>query len=381
MRMRAAATMSDGDAYSTRLLQHLRLTLIDGVGPRLYHLLLGRFGSPEEVFSAPENELLAVSGVGRRLAEKLRNPPPLDEAKRLLEECTTAGIDILWPEHIRYPRFLKEIPDPPLVLFTRGEIRSEDELAVAIVGTRHASTYGLKMAETLAAGLARSGVTIVSGLARGIDAAAHRGALTAGGRTIAVLGSGVQRIYPPEHKSLADEILEHGALLSEAPPHAPPHGGMFPQRNRIISGLSVGVVIVEAGETSGALITARHAVEQNREVFAVPGRADSPNARGCNRLLRDGAKWVETPEDILEELGPLIRPVRQPDGTTVRRPVELQLSPLEKQVLQAVRDDPTPIDEVIAVTGLTASQVLATLSVLEMRRVLRRVGGTNVVRL
>lgn len=373
--------MSDGDAYSTRLLQHLRLTLIDGVGPRLYHLLLGRFGSPEEVFSAPENELLALSGVGRRLAEKLRNPPPLDEAKRLLDECTTAGIDIIWPEHIRYPRLLKEIPDPPLVLFTRGEVRSEDELAVAIVGTRHASTYGLKMAETLAAGLARAGVTIVSGLARGIDAAAHRGALTAGGRTIAVLGSGVQRIYPPEHKSLAEEILEHGALMSEAPPHAPPHGGMFPQRNRIISGLSVGVVIVEAGETSGALITACHAVEQNREVFAVPGRADSPNARGCNRLLRDGAKWVETPEDILEELGPLIRPVRQSDGTTIRRPVELQLSPLEKQVLQTVREDPTPIDEVIAVTGLAASQVLATLSVLEMRRVIRRVGGTNVVRL
>jgi len=373
--------MSDGDAYLSRLLQHLRLTLIDGVGPRLYHLLLGRFGSPEAVFSAPESELLAVSGVGRRLAERLRNPPSLDDAKRLVEECTAAGIDILWPEHVRYPRLLKEIPDPPLVLFTRGELRTEDELAVAIVGTRHASTYGLKMAETLAAGLARTGVTIVSGLARGIDAAAHRGALAAGGRTIAVLGSGVQRIYPPEHTSLAEEIIASGAIMSEAPPHAPPHGGMFPQRNRIISGISLGVVIVEAGETSGALITARHAAEQNREVFAVPGRADSPNARGCNRLLRDGAKWVESAQDILDELGPLVQPVERPDGTVIHRPVELKLSPLEQQVLQTVRTDPTPIDEVIAVTGLTASQVLATLSVLEMRRVIRRVGGTNVVRL
>jgi len=373
--------MSDGDAYSNRLLQHLRLTLIDGVGPRLYHLLLGRFGSPEDVFAAPVDELLAVPGVGRRLAERLRNPPTVDEAKQLVDECTAAGIDILWPEHIRYPRMLKEIPDPPLALFTRGELRSEDELAVAIVGTRHASTYGLKMAETLAAGLARAGVTIISGLARGIDAAAHRGALAAGGRTIAVLGSGVQRIYPPEHAALAEEIIEHGALVSEAPPHAPPHGGMFPQRNRIISGMSVGVVIVEAGESSGALITARHAVEQNREVFAVPGRADSPNARGCNRLLRDGAKWVETPQDILEGLGPLVQPIERSDGTVVRRPVELKLSPLEQQVLQTVRDDPTPIDEVIATTGLAASQVLAIISVLEMRRIIRRVGGTNVVRL
>lgn len=371
--------MSD-DAYSARLLQHLRLSLIEGVGPRLYRLLLGRFGSPEDVFSASEDELLTIPGVGRRLAERLRHPPSLDEAKRLVDECSALGIDILWSEHIRYPRMLKEIPDPPVILFVRGELRPEDELAVAIVGTRHASTYGLKMAETLAAGLARAGVTIISGLARGIDAAAHRGALAAGGRTIAVLGSGVQRIYPPEHGALAAEIMDHGALISEAPPNAPPHGGMFPQRNRIISGMSVGVVIVEAGENSGALITARHAVEQDREVFAVPGRADSPNARGCNRLLRDGAKWVESPQDILEGLGPLIRPVERPDGTVVRRPVELKLSPLEQQVLQATRDDPTPIDEVIAVTGLAASQVLATLSVLEMRGVIRRVGGTNVIR-
>ena len=368
------------DAYHARLVAHLRLSLIEGVGPRLYQLLVNRFGSPEAVFSASEDALLETPGVGRRLAARLRNPPSVAETEELIENCYKAGIDILWIEHIRYPRLLKEIPDPPLALFARGELKSEDELAVAIVGTRHASTYGLAMAERLAAGLARAGVTIISGLARGIDAAAHRGALTAGGRTIAVLGSGVARIYPPEHTALAEEIVQHGALLSEAPPHAPPHGGMFPQRNRIISGMALGVVIVEAGESSGALITARHAMEQNREVFAVPGRADSPNSRGCNRLLRDGAKWVESPEDVLEELGPLIRPVARSDGTTIRQPAELKLTPLEQQVLQTIRSDPTPIDEVIALTGLAASQVLAVISVLEMRKLIRRL-GTNVQRL
>ena len=373
--------MSVDDAYRQQLLEHLRLSLVEGVGPRLYHLLMGRFGTPQAVFSASEDELLSVAGVGRGLLQRLRTPPSLAEAEQLLQQCMEAGIDILWAEHVRYPRLLKEIPDPPLVLFMRGELQPQDELAVAIVGTRHASTYGLKMAERLAAGLARAGVTIISGLARGIDAAAHRGALAAGGRTIAVLGNGVERIYPPEHTALAEEILEQGAILSEAPPKSPPHGGMFPQRNRIISGMAVGVIIVEAGETSGALITARHATEQNREVFAVPGRADTPNARGCNKLLRDGAKWVESPEDVLEELGPLVRPVPRPDGSTVRHPVELTLSPLEQQILQFVHEEPTAIDEVIARTGLAVSQVLATLSVLEMRRLIRRVGGTNVIRL
>lgn len=368
------------DAYGGRLISHLRLSLIEGVGPRLYRLLLARFATPEGVFSASEGELLEVPGVGRRLLEKLRHPPTEEDARALIERCAAAGIDILWEEHICYPRLLKEIPDPPLVLFSRGEIRPEDELAVAIVGTRHASTYGLAMAERLASGLARAGVTVVSGLARGIDAAAHRGALLAGGRTVAVLGSGVQRIYPPEHEPLAGEILKQGALISEAPPDAPPHGGMFPQRNRIISGMCIGVIIVEAGETSGALITARHAVEQNREVFAVPGRADAPNSRGCNRLLRDGAKWVESPEDVLQELGPLVRPVSRPDGTVVRQPAELKLTPLEQQVLQAIRTDPTPIDEVIFLTNLATSQVLAVLSMLEMRRLIRRI-GTNVVRI
>ncbi|NMC19338.1 MAG: DNA-protecting protein DprA [Thermogutta sp.] len=368
------------DAYRRRLLAVVRLALVPGVGARTYHLLVARFGSPDDVFQASAEDLAAVSGVGPRLIRGLREPPTAEEASAVLDECSGLGIDVIWDEHPRYPRLLREIPDPPPLLFVRGELKPEDELAIAIVGTRDASHYGLTMAERLAGGMARAGLTVVSGLARGIDAAAHRGALAAGGRTVAVLGSGVDNIYPPEHANLAEDILQQGALVSEFPPHAAPHGGRFPQRNRIISGMSVGTIVVEAGDKSGALITARHAMEQNREVFAVPGRADQLQARGCHRLLRDGAALAETSEDILEQLGPLVRPVKAGDAV-VRKPLELTLNPIEQQILQALDDDPTPIDRLIDVTALSASQVLATLSVLEMRRLVRRVGGTMVQRL
>lgn len=368
------------DGYRRRLLAVVRLALVPGVGSRTYHLLVARFGSPDDVFQAAEEDLAAVSGVGPRLIRGIRNPPTTEEASALLEECSRLDIDVIWEEHPRYPRLLREIPDPPPLLFVRGTLMPEDELAIAIVGTRHASHYGLTMAERLAGGLARAGLTVISGLARGIDAAAHRGALAAGGRTVAVLGSGVDSVYPPEHANLAEDILQQGALVSEFPPRAAPHGGRFPQRNRVISGMSLGTIVVEAGEKSGALITARHAMEQNREVFAVPGRADQLQARGCNRLLRDGAALVETPEDVLQQLGPLVRPVKTGDAV-VRKPVELTLNPVEQQILQALDDDPTPIDRVIDSTALSASQVLATLSVLEMRRLVRRVGGTMVQRL
>lgn len=373
------AFLSD-DAYRRRLLAVVRLTLVPGVGSRTYHLLVARFGSPEEVFQASDEDLAAVTGVGPRLIRGIRSPPTMEDASTVLDECVRLGIDVLWDEHPGYPRLLREIPDPPPLLFVRGELKPEDELAIAMVGTRHASHYGLTMAERLAGGLARAGLTVVSGLARGIDAAAHRGALAAGGRTVAVLGSGVDNVYPPEHADLAEDILQRGALVSEFPPRAAPHAGRFPQRNRIISGMSMGVIVVEAGEKSGALITARHAMEQNREVFAVPGRADHLQARGCHRLLRDGAALVETPEDVLSQLGPLVRPVKTGDAV-VRKPVELTLNPIEQQILQALDDDPTPIDRVIDTTALAASQVLATLSVLEMRRLVRRVGGTMVQRL
>jgi DNA processing protein len=252
---------------------------------------------------------------------------------------------------------------------------------VAIVGTRHATQYGLAQAERFAAGLARCGYTIVSGLARGIDAAAHRGALKAGGRTIAVLGSGVLEIYPPEHESLAGEIIKQGALVGENPPRSPPLSGAFPQRNRIITGLSLGLIVIEASERSGALISARHAMEQGREVFAMPGRVDSRMSRGCHRLIRDGAKLIETIDDVLEELGPLATPTpAKQDSAPIRHPAELQLNEPEKAVLAVIDDEPISIDDVTVACGLPVQNVLATLSVLEMRRLIRRLGGNRVMR-
>ena len=299
---------------------------------------------------------------------------------RKSELCRQRGIEIIIEADSRYPRNLLEIHDPPGALFVRGELTPDDSLAVGVVGTRHGTQYGLRTAERLAGSLARAGLTVVSGLARGIDAAAHRGALAAGGRTIGVLASGVTNIYPPEHVRLADEVVAHGALISESPPDGEPLAGMFPQRNRLISGLSLGIVVVEAAERSGALITARHAMEQGREVFAVPGNIDSRASRGCHRLLRDGAKLVETVDDVLEELGPLVEAVPRDDGQTIHHPAELLLNEQEQQVLAAIDGEATPVDRIIAETGLPAPQVLATLSVLEVRRLVRRLSGTTVVR-
>jgi DNA processing protein len=295
--------------------------------------------------------------------------------------CRDHGIRIVSDRNPGYPRMLREICDPPGILFVKGTLLPQDALAIAIVGSRHATHYGLAQAERLAGSLARAGLTIVSGLARGIDAAAHRGALAAGGRTLAVLGSGILNLYPPEHAELAIEVMANGALCSEAPPQSPPLSGAFPQRNRIISGLSLGVIIVEAGLQSGALITARHAMEQNREVFAVPGRVDNRMAHGCHRLIRDGAKLVETADDVLEELGPLVAPASSASGQTVHHPAELLLNDCERQVLSAIGSELVTVDEVIRATGLPVPQVLATLSVLEMRRLVRRPGGNSVQRL
>jgi DNA processing protein len=265
-------------------------------------------------------------------------------------------------------------------LFRRGQSQPQDELAVAIVGTRHATRYGLAQAERLAGSLARTGFTVVSGLARGIDAAAHRGALAAGGRTIAVLASGLLEIYPPEHDRLAEEVAAGGYLLSESPPRMIPLSGSFPQRNRIISGLCVGTIVVEAPDRSGALITARHAYEQGREVFAVPGPVDSRMSRGCHDLIKDGAKLIESIDDVLAELGPLTENIERDDGTRVQHPAELALNEIEQQVLSEIDNSPTSIDAVAAACGLAVHRVLSTISVLEMRRLVRRTSGTQVVR-
>jgi len=280
-----------------------------------------------------------------------------------------------------YPRMLREIHDPPGLLFCMGNFKPEDALAIAVVGTRNATNYGLQQAKRLGTSLANAGLTVVSGLARGIDAAAHQGAIEAGGRTIAVLGSGVLNLYPPEHRKLADDVIAHGVLISESPPTAAPLPGSFPQRNRIISGLSLGVVVVEAAQRSGSLITARLAMEQGREIFAVPGRIDNRNAQGCHQLIRDGAKLVESVEDILEELGPLVESTSREDGQTVRHPAELRLNDLEQRVLSSIDMGPTAIDTIIRETSLPVAQVLSTVSVLERRRLVQRLGNASIRRL
>lgn len=363
------------------LAAELRLCMVSGVGPRMRKMLLERFGSAANIFKAAPSEIREVDGVGPKLLRALTAAEREIDVAKEIAYCRDNQILLLLESAAEYPRILKEIHDPPGVLFVRGEVRTTDALAIAIVGTRHATAYGLAQAERLASGLSHAGYTIISGLARGIDAAAHSAAIKAGGRTLAVLGGGVMDIYPPEHVKLADQVMQHGAILSESHPLSPPLTGSFPQRNRIISGMSLGVIVVEASDRSGALISARHAMEQGREVFAVPGRVDSRNSRGCHRLIRDGAKLIETVDDVLEEFGPLVAAAPREDGREIRHPVELQLNEPETAVLTAIGVDPTSIDEVIAATRLAVPQVLATISVLEMKRLIRRVSGNKVFRL
>ena len=323
------------------LVDAVRLALVSGVGPRHRQDLLTRFGSPAAVLAASTAELQSVSGIGPKIAARIAAAHQEIDAEAELALAAEHGIDVLTEADDDYPRTLRQIHDPPGVLFRHGTYLPQDELAIAIVGTRHATRYGLAQAERLAASLARVGFTIVSGLARGVDAAAHRGALDAGGRTIAVLGSGLLNIYPPEHVGLANDVAASGCLLSEAPPRMAPLSGAFPQRNRIISGLSVGTIVVEAANRSGALITARHAYEQGREVFAVPGPIDSRLSHGCHSLIKDGAKLVESIDDVLAELGPLAENVAREDGSIVTQPAELLLNEIEQQVLQAINGQPT----------------------------------------
>ena len=361
------------------LTESVRLSMVQGIGPRLRCQLLTAFGSPEAVFHASTQELQAVPGIGPSVAKRIAAANDLD-AEAAIHDAWEFGIEVLTDQDANFPRLLQEIHDPPGVCFRRGQPIAEDELAVAIVGTRHSTHYGKEQAERLAAGLASAGITVVSGLARGIDAAAHRGALTAGGRTIAVLASGLVSIYPPEHQELAEEIAEHGWLISEAIDR-PPTRDAFPQRNRIISGLSLGVIVVEAPPKSGALITATQANEQGREVFAVPGPINSRNSQGCHALIRDGATLVASVDDVLAQLGPLAKPIERTDGTQVRQPQEVQLNEIEQQVLQAINPDPTSIDVVTRNSELPIHRVLSTISVLEMRRLVRRVSGNQVARL
>ena len=384
--MPASTAIAPSGTRDTQILDRLQLAVVPGLGPQLRRRLLHHFETATSVLAASEAALQHVPGVGRQLAATITRHRQTEAADQILRDCDRHGISIVLESDPDYPRLLAQIADPPDLLFLRGQLQPCDGLAIAVVGARHATAAGRRVAEQFAGGLARAGCTVVSGLARGIDAAAHRAALAAGGRTLAVLGSGLLEIYPPEHCSLAYEVAEGGAVISELPPFTPPQAAAFPRRNRIVSGLSLGTVVVQASERSGGLITARLAGEQGRDVFAVPGPIDCRMSTGCHRLIRDGATLVTNVDEILEDLGPLFASVTDSTGRTVRHPAELQLDALQRQVLTAIDttnddDRSSDIDAITVATGLEPSRVLATLAALEIRRLIRRIPGNRVERL
>ena len=358
----------------------LRLSLVPGIGPKTMSSLMEYFNDPKTILETDSTTLQEVPGIGPKLAREISLATKTINVDAVVNLCQEQNIGIVdWYDN-RYPKPLLEIHNPPSILYVKGELKEADTLAIAIVGSRHATQYGKRIAERLARGLASAGYTIISGLARGIDSAAHRGALAAGGRTIAVLGSGLMNIYPAEHSDLASEISKNGAVIAEAPPHHPPKSGSFPQRNRIVTGLCLGTIVVEAAQRSGALISARLAMEQGREVFAVPGPVDSRMSQGTHQLIRDGATLVQSVDDVLAELGPLQNPISTDSGDKVHHPAELKLNDLETKILNAIEVQPTAIDSIAEACDLSMQNVLSTISVLEIRRLIRRVSGNAVVR-
>ena len=286
----------------SNLVDHLALALVPGLGPKLTAAVLEHFGSASAVRSATAGQLEAIPLIGVKLAARIAAGLRIVDVDAELRLVERFGVRPVLLGSADYPGPLASIPDPPPLLYLRGGFDPADENAIGMVGSRQCTPYGIRMAERIAGGLARAGWTVISGLARGIDGAAHRGALAAGGRTIAVLAGGLSRIYPPEHANLADEVANSGALVTETPMTVQPQPGMFPARNRIISGLSRAVVVVEANVRSGALITVTHAAEQGRDVYAVPGKIDSPASAGCLELIRKGGRLVRSADDIIEEV-------------------------------------------------------------------------------
>ena len=342
--------------------------IVRGIGPVRLRALLDYFGDVERAWRAPSQELCSA-GLDRRSIESLlaaRSAVNLDQE---LERIKDAGACVLTWQSPGYPRLLLEIHDPPPVLYVKGSIMENDAWAVAVVGTRRASSYGREVTRQLAASLARNGITVVSGMARGIDGEAHRAALEAGGRTIAVLGCGVDVVYPPEHRKLAAEIAAHGALVSDYPLGTKPEGRNFPPRNRIISGLSLGVLVVEAPRRSGAHITADFAAEQGRDVFAVPGSILARGSAGTNRLIQDGAKVVLGPDDILEELN-LTMLVEQVEARQV-----LPANETEAVLLSQLSTEPVHVDELQRQLELPIAQVTSTLALMELKGMVRQVGS------
>ena len=371
-------------------LHWLALTLTPGLGPTRSRKLAEHFGGIHQVFDATLTELEA-SGIPVVSAQAVANGKSMELAQQEMVRAASAGVSCLCLEDAFYPARLKQIYDPPIIIYVRGNVEAVAQPGVAVVGTRHPTPYGIGMAERLACDLAARGLTIISGLARGVDAAAHRGAVSAKGRTVAVFGTGVDVVYPKEHNRLTEQILTlGGALISEFSlgTFAAPQN--FPIRNRIISGMSLGVLVVEAAEYSGTRITARCALEQNRDVYAVPGNVTNKNSWGPNTLIKQGAKLIATWEDVWEELPADVRLALQPQGGAESADLqnaslfpESELGPHEKKIIVTLKaDEATHIDEIVERLGpeISSSEIFAALFELELSGKIKQLPGKNFVK-
>jgi len=360
----------------------LILNMIPGLGSRSFLKLKETLGSAEAVLSASAAALRKVPGIRAELVKRIVELRDSLNVGQEIELAQKSGAHIVpfWSEE--YPEQLRQIHSPPIVLYVKGELQKTDALAVAIVGARRCSLYGRHQSEQIAFQLAARGFCIVSGMARGTDAAAHEGALKAGGRTIAVLGTGLANIYPREHKELAEKISAHGALVSELPMATPVDGRNFPPRNRIISGLSMGVLVIEAAAKSGSLITAQWAQEQNRDVFALPGKIDSPLSIGPHRLIRDGARIITCVEDILEEFGQVGKIMDDSGAQQMLFDKQVEgLNDRERQIFEALeKDEAKSIDDLADELKLPVSEISSTLTILQIRKVVKDIGGRNFIR-
>ncbi|MEJ5300113.1 MAG: DNA-processing protein DprA [Thermodesulforhabdaceae bacterium] len=365
----------------------LTLALIPELGPRSLWKLYQAMGSVDAIINASEEELFARAPIKLKTARAVARKQTIRDPENELDLLLKKGVDFITWEDETYPPPLRHIPDPPLFLFARGCYRSDHATALAIVGTRNASVKGILFAERLASDLAALGITVVSGLAIGIDSAVHRGALKAGGQTIAVMGSGLDVPYPRANRDLIDRIADSGVVFSEYPLGTPPEKWRFPLRNRIVSGLSMGVVVVEAGLKSGALITARLALDQGRDVFAVPGAVSDERSAGTNKLIKDGAKLVEDIKDILDEY-PFLQKLAPQNHVAGKQPVTQMINKKahcevpsqsaegdELKVLQTLSDKPQHIDHICEKTGLSCATVLSILTMLELRGLVRQLPG------
>ena len=383
--------MSKQQANSVDIEKWLKLIRADGIGPTTFARLLKRFGSPDRVLGASASELAKTNGIGFKTAERIAATRHKFDADAELELAHKLGVWIMNLEDNRYPPVLKQIYDPPPVLYVKGDFTKQDNLAISIVGSRQCSFYGQEQSSRFAHFLSSAGFTICSGMARGIDTAAHQGALSAGGRTIAVQGCGLGHIFPPENRRLFELITESGACISELPLDYEPLAINFPPRNRIIAGLSLGTIVVEAALRSGALLTANAAMDYNREVMAVPGKIDSPLSKGAHQLIKQGAKLIESVEDVMEALGYYGQQLTEHVSTAAKTAQEMIEKPLfdleqlnlnddERKIYSCLSKEPSHIEQIIAEAGLTPGTVNACLISLRLKGLIKQLPGSLFVR-